>query len=158
GMHTIAETFVDSQGVATRVSTTFTGGLELDNGNLVDYVGSISTVLLSGITSYALDPSNGVYTLDVSGILHYAPAGGNNFGVIGYAVVSFKVGSDGSAWALNSGGNLYYYRDGQFAGTIVNGNWVPSASGVQSITLGNGGILYALQVASGITAGTPVPV
>jgi hypothetical protein len=73
-------------------------------------------------------------------------------------VTSFQVGSDGSAWALNGG--LYYYRYGQFAGGIANGNWVPSAINITAFALDPRNGVYALDTSGNLRyapAGDGIP-
>ncbi len=67
GAHTITVTIIDSQANYATASTTFTGGLQLVNGDLRYYNGSNSTLLATGVQSFGVrnaDPNavNGVRT------------------------------------------------------------------------------------------------
>jgi hypothetical protein len=135
GTHSISMTIIDTAGAAAAVSTTFTGGLELEsNGDLRDYNGSSNPILDSGVESYLVrNADSTVFTLHTDGNL-FANFSSQS---IGSNIQTILLGPDGTLYALDDQGNLETAATGSTTLQL-------SESNVQTILEDNSGNLWRL--------------
>jgi len=97
-------------------SATFTGGVELSNGNLDYTTESATTVLDSGVQSFLAqneDTANPtLFTLHTDGSLWYV-SGSSSPEQIGSGIQTMLLGPDGTLYALDGQGNLFTAAPGQ---------------------------------------------
>jgi Ca2+-binding RTX toxin-like protein len=159
--HTVVVTIIDSTGGAGCVTTTTSGGLQLDSqGNLLDYSSSSAnpSPLATGVEAFIADNDTATPTVFI------LQTGGNLF-VLGQSnpfdtgVQSITLGPDGTLYALHapaagqsaSGANLDEFAPGSTTHPTVISN-------VVNLVQDNDQILYRLDAGHSLFELGPIPV
>ncbi len=144
GPHTITVTIIDSSANYASSSTTFTGGLQLVNGELRAYNGASYTVLDTGVKSFVVrnadadggpggTPDVAVYSLHTNGSFYRIDATGTY--TLSSIMQSMLMDPYGGLFALDKNGNLYY----EFPFSTMKFD----ESGVQAIAEDDHGTIFA---------------
>jgi Ca2+-binding RTX toxin-like protein len=108
GTYTITSDFIDSAGNASSTTISYTGGLELVDGDLRNYTGSSYTTLDTGVQSYVVRNADlSIFDLHTDHTFwvmnaNLAPE------QLGSDIQSMSFAPDGTVYALDGQGNLFY--------------------------------------------------
>ena len=144
GTYTVTATLIDANGATATDSTSFTGGLALVNGNLVNYIGSTATTLDTGVVEFLVrNTDSTVFSLHGNGNLFVISSSGQQ--QIGTGTTFTQIAQDGygGIYALDNQGNLYC-QPPYDAPTLEL-----FATNIKSVLNDNRGILYVVDDSTG---------
>ncbi len=146
GTFPITVTIIDSLGAAVTASTSFTGGLYLENGVLESYNGTTSTVVDSGdsgVEAFVVrNADSTVFSLHNDGDL--LELSGSTSAQVPGNYRSIELGPDGSVYALLTNGSLGVLLPGSFNPVIVDG-------AIKAIVNDTTGDLYKLYLSGALS-------